>query len=284
MSKSSFLSDGAQGSASIRIGRSDRRLQFISRHLSTEPTSASSIERSKVCVIVGAGDATGTALARKFHREGFAVACVRRNGDKLDDGIVKELGAGCRGFGVDARKEEDITALFRQVEAEMGPVEVCIHNIGGNVRFPLMETTERVYRKVWELCALSAFLVGREAVKHMLPRKRGTMIFTGATASTRGAANFAAFSGGMSAKRALAQSMAREFAPQGIHVVHVVIDGPIETKFIRDIFGEEKFKEMKANAQLLDPSHIADAYYNLHTQQKTAWTFELDLRPYSEIF
>jgi len=236
-------------------------------------------------LIVGAGDATGSALARRFHQDGYLVACARRNGGKLDEGIVKELGEGCRGFGVDARKEEEVVKLFDDVEQNMGAISVCIHNIGGNVRFSVLETTERVYRKVWELCALSAFLVGREAAKRMLSRAQGgTMIFTGATAATRGAANFAAFSGGMHAKRALAQTMARELGPQGIHVAHIVIDGPIRTDFVKGLMGDEQFKKMNENAQVLYPEDIAEAYISIVKQNKSAWTFELDLRPYSEKF
>jgi len=236
-------------------------------------------------LIVGAGDATGSALARRFHREGYLVACARRDGGKLDEGVVKELGEGCRGFGIDARKEDEIVKLFDEVERDMGKIEVCIHNIGGNVRFSLLETTERVYRKVWELCGLSAFLVGREAAKRMLANGQGgTIIFTGATASTRGAANFSAFAGGMHAKRALAQSMARELGPQGIHVAHIVIDGPIRTEFIRGIMGQDQFEKMKERAEVLFPEDIAEAYMSIVKQNKSAWTFELDLRPYSEKF
>jgi NAD(P)-dependent dehydrogenase (short-subunit alcohol dehydrogenase family) len=279
-------------SSSITSNNFDQ--QGSSQVLTTENTSSVASEKnrsassssgsSKVCLIVGAGDATGSALARKFHKEGFKVACVRRQGQRLDDGIVKELGEGCRGFAVDARKEDEITNLFKEVETDMGEIEVCIHNIGGNVRFPLLETTERVYRKVWELCGLSAFLVGREAAKYMVNRGTGTIIFTGATASTRGAANFAAFSGGMHAKRSLAQSMAREFGPKGIHVAHVIIDGPIETNFTKGIMGEATWEKMRTNHQLLSPPEIAQAYWTLVTQHKSAWTFEMDLRPYSETF
>ena len=255
-----------------------------SGHLLRHLTSAASLPK-KVCLIVGAGDATGSALARRFHREGYLVACARRQGGKLDEGVVKELGEGCRGFGVDARKEEDVIKLFNDVESSMGAISVCIHNIGGNVRFGLLETTERVYRKVWELCGLTAFLVGREAAKRMLAHKQGgTIIFTGATASIRGSANFAAFSGGMHAKRSLAQSMAREFGPQGLHIAHVIIDGPIRTDFVKGLMGEKAFQEKVEGAQVLFPEDIAEAYMSLVKQNRSAWTFEMDLRPFSESF
>ena len=262
-----------------------RRAVALTRHLTSAATTGKKTALEKVCVIVGAGDATGSALARKFHKEGYLVACVRRNGQKLEDGVVKELGARCKGFGIDARKEDEVMQLFKQVEDEMGEIQVCIHNIGGNVRFPLLETTERVYRKVWELCGLSAFLVGREAARHMTARNTaGTIIFTGATAAMRGGANFAAFSGGMFAKRSLAQTMAKELGPKGIHVAHVIIDGPIQTEFIKGIMGEETFEKMKTDVALLNPADIAENYWSLVQQKRSAWTFEMDLRPYRESF
>jgi len=254
------------------------RVATLSRHF----VSAAAAGKPKVCLIVGAGDATGTALVKKFHKEGYLVACARRNGNKLEEGLVKELGGGCRGFTTDARLEDDVVKLFKQVEDEMGEIHVCIHNIGGNVRFSVLETTERVYRKVWELCGLTSFLVGREAAKYMTKRGHGAIIFTGATASTRGSANFAAFSGGMHAKRSLAQSMARELGPLNIHVAHVIVDGPIRTEFTKGLMGAEIWEKMDKNDELLKPEKIAEAYWALVQQHRSACTFELDLRPYSE--
>jgi len=266
------------------------RVSALSRHLTSSAASSTLSGKApnaprKVCLIVGAGDATGTALAKRFHQDGYFVACARRAGGKLDDGVVKELGGDrIKGYSVDARIEEQVAGLFAQVEQDMGNIDVCIHNIGGNVRFSVLETTERVYRKVWELCGLSAFIVGREAARYMTKRGKGTIIFTGATASTRGAANFAAFSGGMSAKRSLAQTMARELGPLGVHVAHVVIDGPIQTEFVKGLTGEAEFAKKKANDELLSPPEIAEAYIGIVNQHRSAWTFEMDLRPYSEKF
>ncbi|MEX2250213.1 MAG: SDR family oxidoreductase, partial [Parvibaculum sp.] len=195
---------------------------------------------------------------------------------------IEADGGSARGFGSDARKEEDVIELFAAIEREVGPVEVMVFNIGANVNFPIREMTERVYRKVWEMAALAGFLTGREAARVMVPRGRGTIIFTGATASLRGGPGFSAFAGAKFALRALAQSMARELGPQGIHVAHPVIDGAIDTAFIRDNF-PERYK-LKEQDGILNPEHIAEAYWQLHAQPRSAWTHELDLRPWMETF
>ena len=235
-----------------------------------------------VALIIGAGDALGGAIAKRFSRAGYTTCVTRRSAEKL--AVLKteiETGGGvCHAFGSDAREEEDVTKLFAQIEAEIGPIEVCVFNIGGNVRFGITEMTARVYRKVWEMCAFGGFLTGREAARVMLPRKKGTIIFTGATASLRGGAGFAAFAGGKHALRALAQSMARELGPQGIHVGHVIIDGGIDTPFIAERFPERY--ALKDQDGILNPDHIAENYWTLHSQPRDAWTFELDLRPWIE--
>jgi NAD(P)-dependent dehydrogenase (short-subunit alcohol dehydrogenase family) len=236
----------------------------------------------KVALIIGAGDATGGAIARRFAREGFTACVTRRDADKLAPLVASiESGGGkARAFGSDARKEEEMTALVEGIERDVGPIEVAVFNIGGNVRFPIRETTSRVYFKVWEMCAFAGFLMGREVAKAMVPRGRGTILFTGATASVRGGAGFSAFSGGKHALRALAQTMARELGPEGIHVAHVVIDGAIDTGFIRDMF-PERYK-LKEREGILDPDAIAEAYWQLHCQRRSAWTHEMDLRPWIE--
>jgi NAD(P)-dependent dehydrogenase (short-subunit alcohol dehydrogenase family) len=194
----------------------------------------------------------------------------------LIDQIVAR-GGRARAYGLDARREDQVARFFNQVEAEVGPVEVVVFNVGGNVRFPVLETTAQKYFKVWEMCALAGFLVGREAARVMLPRGRGTLLFTGATASLRGGAGFAAFAGGKAALRALAQSMARELGPKGLHVAHVVIDGLIDTAFAREHFAQ-RVAEVGPDG-ILNPEHIAETYWWLHQQPRDAWTFELDLRP-----
>src|ERR1700682_1401981 len=213
---------------------------------------------AKVALVIGAGDATGGAIARRFAREGFTACVTRRNADKLGalvTGIETE-GRPARAFGSDARKEEQMVALVDTIEAEVGPIEVAAFNIGANVRFPIRETTARVYFMVWEMACFAGFLMGREVAKVMVPRGRGTILFTGATASVRGSAGFSAFSGGKHALRALAQSMARELGPQGIHVAHVVIDGAIDTEFIRSNFPERAALEDRDG--ILSPEAIAE--------------------------
>jgi len=232
-----------------------------------------------VCCVIGAGDATGSAVARRFAKEGYTVCVARRTEAALKplvDQITAE-GGRALAFGLDARREDAVVNFFQHIEAEVGPVEVLVFNVGGNVRFPVLETTAQKYFKVWEMCALAGFLAGREAARVMLPRGRGSILFTGATASVRGAAGFAAFAGGKAALRALAQSMAREFGPQGLHVVHVIIDGLIDTVFTRENFAQ-RVADVGPEG-ILNPDHIAQAYWWLHCQPRDAWTFELDLRP-----
>ena len=238
----------------------------------------------KVVLVIGAGDATGGAIARRFAREGYAAVIVRRDAENLTD-LAEQItadGGEVHPFGVDARKEDQMVDLFARVEAEIGPLEVVVFNIGANVNFSIVETTARVYTKVWEMAAFAGFLTGREAAKHMLPRGRGTILFTGATASLRGGKGFSAFAGAKFALRALAQSMARELGPQGIHVAHPIIDGAIDTAWIAENFPQRY--ALKDRDGILSPDHIADAYWSLHSQPRDAWTHELDLRPWMETF
>jgi NAD(P)-dependent dehydrogenase (short-subunit alcohol dehydrogenase family) len=241
-------------------------------------------DSARAIVVVGAGDATGGAIARRFAREGYVACVVRRETSRLGT-LVEEIVAGggrARPFGVDARDEEEVVEMFDTIEREVAPIEVAVFNIGANVRFPITETTSRVFRKVWELACYGGFLTGREAAKRMLPRGRGTIIFTGATASVRGGNGFAAFASAKHGLRALAQSMARELGPQGIHVAHTVIDGAIDTPWIAQNFPERH--ALKDRDGILNPDDIADAYWQLHRQPRSAWTQELDLRPWMEPF
>ncbi|MEY4248509.1 MAG: hypothetical protein RJA87_142 [Pseudomonadota bacterium] len=237
---------------------------------------------AKVALVIGAGDALGGAIARRFAREGYVAVGVRRQQDKLTALVeaIEAEGGKAFGFGCDARKEEEVIALYDRIEAEIGPIEVCVFNIGANVRFSISDTTARVYFKVWEMACFAGFLTGREAARRMEPRGRGTILFTGATASVRGREGFSAFSGAKHALRALAQSMARELGPKGIHVAHTLIDGPIDTQWIAENFPESYAR--KAHDGILDPDHIAENYWHLHSQPRDSWTHELDLRPWSE--
>lgn len=239
---------------------------------------------AKVALIIGAGDATGGAVAKRFAREGFTACLVRRNGDKLQ-ALVDEIeaaGGKAHAFSVDARREEQMVELFDRVERDIGPIEVCIHNVGGNVRFSILdeELTGKKFFKIWEMACFTGFLSGREAARRMAPRGRGTIIFTGATASMRGGVGYSGFSAGKAGLRMVAQSLARELGPKNIHVGHVIVDGAIDTAFIRDNF-PDRYARIEQDG-ILNPDHIADNYWHLHCQPRDSWTFEMDLRPWIE--
>ena len=237
-------------------------------------------------IIIGAGDATGSALTKKFASKGYKVCPVRRarNIEKVNflADEINNTGGWARGFGIDARVESEIEELFKNVEEKIAPIDVVIFNPGANVYFPITDTTSRVYKKVWEMAAFAGFLSGREATKYMKKRNEGSIFFTGATASVRGSSGFSAFAGAKFALRALSQSMARELGPVGIHVAHFIIDGAIDTAFIKENFPD--IYALKEKDGILQPSAIADAYWFVHTQEKNAWTHDLDLRPYMEKF
>ncbi len=235
-----------------------------------------------VALVIGAGDSTGSAIARRFAEGGYIACMTRRSADKLEPLVqsMRSAGLQAHGFSSDARKEDEVIALIDKIEREIGAIEVLVFNIGANVPCSILEETARKYFKIWEMACLSGFLNGREVAKRMVERGRGTILFTGATAALRGSANFAAFAGAKHALRALAQSMARELGPMNIHVAHVVVDGAIDTEFIRSNFPERY--ATKAEDGILNPAHIAESYWFLHSQPRDAWTFEMDLRPYRE--
>ncbi|WP_339483260.1 MULTISPECIES: SDR family oxidoreductase [unclassified Pseudomonas] len=240
------------------------------------------MKNKKVVLVVGAGDSTGGAIAKRFAQEGFIACVTRRSADKLEPLVagIRAQGGDAHGFACDARKEDDVIALIEQIENQIGPIEAFVFNIGANVPCSILEETARKYFKIWEMACFSGFLNAREVAKRMVKRQRGTILFTGATAGLRGASGFAAFAGAKHGIRALAQSMARELGPLNIHVAHVVVDGAIDTDFIRDNFPEKY--ATKDQDGILNPEHIADSYWYLHRQPRDAWTFELDLRPWSE--
>jgi NAD(P)-dependent dehydrogenase (short-subunit alcohol dehydrogenase family) len=245
---------------------------------------AAEIGMRRVCLIIGAGEGVGGAIARAFAADGFAVCVTRRarNLSQLDELVaeIRASGGEAHAFGVDARSEEETVALFDRIEHDIGPVEVVVFNIGANVRFGIRETTTRVFTKVWEMACLSGFLAGREAARLMVPRGRGTILFTGATASLRGGIGFSAFAAAKSALRAVAQSMARELGPQGIHVVHVIVDGSID-----GVFSRANMPDIEARLErdeVLKPDDIARNFVWLHHQPRSAWTHEIDLRPWQE--
>ena len=238
----------------------------------------------EVVLVIGAGNATGGAIARRFAREGYRAVVTRRarHLDQLEAlaARIRDDGGEAHAFGVDAREEDEMVPFVQRVEREIGPIAVAVYNIGANVRFPIVDTTTRVFRKVWEMACYGGFLLGREAARHMVPRGRGTILFTGATASVRGGDGYSAFAAGKHGLRAVAQSMARELGPKNVHVAHVVIDGAIDTEFIADMFPERY--ALRDRGGILDPEAIAENYWNLHVQPRNAWTHELDLRPWIE--
>jgi len=243
---------------------------------------SSSEPQPRVALVIGAGDSTGSAIAARFAKEGYIACLTRRSADKLEPAVaaIRAAGGQAHGFGSDARKEEDVIALVDQIERDHGPIEVLVFNIGANVPCSILEETARKYFKIWEMACFSGFLNAREVAKRMVARGRGTILFTGATAGIRGSANFAAFAGAKHALRALAQSMARELGPRNIHVAHVVVDGAIDTEFISTNFPERY--ALKEQDGILNPEHIAENYWYLHSQPRDAWTHEIDIRPYME--
>ena len=237
-----------------------------------------------VCLVVGVGDGLGASIARAFASDGLAV-CMTRRARHLDDlqalaSEVSAAGGEAHAYGVDARSEEEMIRLFEAIERDHGPLTVVVFNIGANVSFGIRDTTARVFHKVWEMACFAGFLTGREAAKVMAPRGRGTILFTGATASMRGRDGFAAFASAKHGLRALAQSMARELGPLGVHVAHVVIDGAVDGVFIRE--NRANVDDLVARDEILKPEDVAQAYVALHHQPRSAWTHELDLRPWRE--
>ena len=241
--------------------------------------------KSRVALLVGAGDAIGAAVARRFAADGYGV-CVARRDPAKSLSVVQEIiasGGSARAVGTDVRSEEAVQALFAQVEAELGAVELCLFNAGANVKSPLIETSAKLFFKAWELACYGGFLTGREAARYMLPRGRGTILFTGATASVRGGSGFVAFAAAKFGLRAVAQSMARELAPKNVHVAHLIIDGAIDSKAIhRRLSAATGVMPDLAPDSLIQTSSVAEAYWALHNQSRDGWTHELDLRPYSE--
>ncbi len=238
----------------------------------------------QVCLVIGAGDGVGGAIAKAFAAEGMAVCVTRRarNMEQLEAlaESIRSAGGEAHAYGADARSEDETKALIATIERDIGPISVVVFNIGANVQFGIRETTTRVFTKVWEMACLAGFIAGREAANVMVPRQKGSIIFTGATASIRGRENLAAFAAAKNGLRAVAQSMARELGPLGIHVAHVICDGAIDGVFTRSRIDD--VTSLLEEDLILKPEEIARNYVMLHNQQRSAWTHELDLRPWRE--
>lgn len=241
-------------------------------------TDATSVQpRNASVVVVGAGDYIGGAIARKFAAEGYLVFMGRRDGDKLQSlkDEIEAAGGRAEARALDAREEDQVIAFIDEAEAA-APVEVVVFNIGANVNFPLLETTARVFRKVWELACFAGFLTAREGARVMIPRAKGSIFFTGATAGLRGGSGYAAFASAKFGIRAVAQAAARELGPKGIHVAHLVIDAGVDTAWVRERMRASSVGEDRV---LLQPASVANAYWALHQQTSDAWTFETEIRP-----
>ncbi len=242
------------------------------------------MDKPPVAVIAGVGEGLGFALGRRFAEAGFNVALAARSAERLARLAAEIQKGGGKAFAAptDVREEQEVMALFDALESEHGPVRVAVFNAGANFRASILDTPADMFEKIWRLGCHAGFLFGREAARRMSPRGPGTILFTGATASIRGSSHFAAFAAAKNGLRAVAQSMARELGPKGIHVAHVVIDGMIDTAAVRARFAE-RVKDLGADA-MLDTAAIAELFHQIHAQPRTAWTFEADLRPFSEKF
>src|SRR6266436_7198409 len=243
-------------------------------------------KRNATVAVIGAGDYIGGEIAKKFASQGFTIFAGRRDGAKLEPLVkdIREAGGEIHARSLDARKEDEIISFLGDADKH-APLEVCIFNIGANVNFPIVETTERVFRKVWEMACYSGFLAGREAARLMLPRGKGNIFFTGATASMRGGSGYAAFASAKFGLRAVAQAMARELGPQNIHVAHLVIDSGVDTAWVRERIKEREGAEALANlapGRLMRPEAVAEAYWALYSQPRDAWSSEMEIRPFGE--
>ena len=260
-------------------------ISLLCKDKSNKPALAQDMEKKsgkKTVLVMGAGDAIGSAILRKFSKTGMDLCGARRNKDKLDK-LIDQLsseGHEAYAFKCDARNEQEVTELFAKIEREIGPLNTVIFNVGANVPMSILQTDSRKFFKIWEMACFAGFLCGREAAKYMLPRADGTIIFSGATASIRGANGFAAFASAKHGLRALSQSMARELGPKNIHVAHVVIDAAVDTDWIRENIPH--YKELKQRNGIVDPHDLANCYLMLQQQHRSAWTHELDLRPHIE--
>lgn len=240
------------------------------------------MSRSRCAIVVGAGSGTGAEVAKLLAREGHPVVVARRSEDALAP-LVDEIrteGGMAAAVGADASDEAQVVRLFDAAEREFGPPEIVVFNAAGFVMGSILETESRRFEEMWRATSYGGFLVGREAARRMLPHGSGSILFTGATAAVKASANFAAFAAGKHGLRAVAQSMAKELGPKGIHVAHLIIDGVIDVPRVREQMPD--LAASKGEHGLIDPASIAASMLWVHRQPRDAWTFELDLRPFKE--
>ncbi len=240
-----------------------------------------------VVVGVGAEQGLGGALSRRFSAQGYHVLVAGRSPEKIEKVVrtIKTTGGSAEAVTVDAAREEDIIGLFDRAMspgAGRDPTDLVVFNAGNNQRIDFREATVEQFEQFWRSGCLGGFLVGRETARRLVPLRRGTLIFSGATASLRGKAGFAGFAAAKAGLRMISQSMAREFGPQGLHVAHVIIDGGIDGERLRSRVPE--VVRQRGEDGLLDINAIAETYWQIHCQPRSAWTQEIDLRPFKESF
>jgi NAD(P)-dependent dehydrogenase (short-subunit alcohol dehydrogenase family) len=240
--------------------------------------------KGHVAVIAGTGPALGRALAERFAQGGYETVIASRNKTKLEDiaRAIGDAGGGIHTIAADLTEPKAVKALFDEA-GKFGPLAVTVFNAGNMHSGPILEIDPADFEKVWRVACYAGFLVGQEAARRMVPNKAGTLIFTGATASLRGGAQFVTFASAKAGLRSVAQSMARSLGKEGIHVAHVVIDGVIDTELHRK-HRPDLYKRLADADCLMKPSEIAQVYYALHEQPKSAWSFEIDMRPAAETF
>ncbi|NDZ17647.1 short-chain dehydrogenase [Variovorax sp. WS11] len=237
-----------------------------------------------ITVVAGVGEGVGGGIARRFAKAGHHVIMLARSEDKLQ-GYAEEIrsnGGTATGMKVDLRSEQEVIEALNRIEKDAGPVSVAVYNAGAQHRKPLLDITGDQFEKVWRLGCFGAFVFGRESIRHMVTRRSGTLLFTGATSALRGGPHFAAFASAKFGVRAISQSMAREFGPQGIHVATVIIDGAVDMPAIHKMM-PDLVKSLPPDG-MLKTDAVAEAYFQLSQQHRSAWTLELDVRPYSEKF
>jgi NAD(P)-dependent dehydrogenase (short-subunit alcohol dehydrogenase family) len=235
----------------------------------------------KTAVIVGVGVGLGTALARKFAQHGYNVALAARNGDRLAP-LASELskdGVTAKAYATDATSDESMKALFANAEKDLGPIAVAVHNVNGRVVKDLLDLSVADMEGQWRGICLGGFLTGREAARHMMPRGAGSIVFIGGRGGRKGLAKFTAFAGAKAGVRSVAECIARELAPAGIHVAHVAVEATIGGERARQTNPEQAAKDA-----FVDPDALAEVVYQTHMQPRNCWTFEVDLRPWSEAF
>lgn len=239
-----------------------------------------------VALILAAGDGIGAAIVERFAIGGYHTVIVRREPEKSQAQMDELETQGCTltALSADVRDDESMASLFARVESQIGAIEVCVYNGGANTQAPLEDTTGKLFSKVWELCCFGGFLAVRESAKVMKPRQRGTIIISGATSSIRGKEGLTAFSSGKFGLRSIAQSAAKELAPEKIHVAHVMIDGAIFSEDIGRLYRERSDVDINEldRDRFIDAQALAEAYWYLSQQPPTCWTHELDIRSYRE--